>query len=127
MSPRVFHRIGALTVLSLLGLAGCGSQPAPEPGNRKAPDPSPSDLPDELPGGIVPTGYDGRFRTVTAVLESPEHGPQLCSYMEESYPPGCAGPDVIGWDWDGLAAEPSNGTTWGTHEVVARSPTVPRH
>ena len=104
MSPHAYWH------LTVLVLVGCGSQTAPGPGDRPAPDPPPSE-PGELPEGIVPSGYDGRFRTVTAVLESPEHGPQMCSYMEESYPPGCAGPDIEGWDWGEVESQSARATT----------------
>lgn len=61
-----------------------------------------------------------RYITTTTVLESPDHGPQLClGGVQESYPPQCGGPDVIGWDWDVVQGEESaNGTTWGTYTVV---------
>ena len=67
---------------------------------------------------LVPDGYDGRFRFVGTVLESPEHGPQLCSVVAASFPPQCGGPDVVDWSWDGLGAESVNGTTWGSYLVV---------
>jgi len=54
-----------------------------------------------------------------SVLESPEHGPQLCNGMEQSYPPQCGGPDVVGWSWDAAEGEESaNGTTWGAYELT---------
>ena len=61
-----------------------------------------------------------RYTATTTVLESPDHGPQLClGGVQESYPPQCGGPDVIGWDWDVVQGEESaNGTTWGTYTVV---------
>ena len=68
--------------------------------------------------GLVPAGYDGRFRFAGTVLEGPEHGPQLCSVVATSYPPQCGGPDVVGWSWDGLDAASSGGTTWGNYVVV---------
>ena len=60
-----------------------------------------------------------RYRiTPAAVLESPEHGPQLCFGFEASYPPQCGGADIDGWDWDGVVGEESaDGTTW-IHDVV---------
>jgi hypothetical protein len=70
------------------------------------------------PVNLVPEGYDGRFRTVGTVLESPEHGAQLCHAVAESLPPQCGGSDVVGWDWDAVDAESVDGTTWGTYVVV---------
>lgn len=52
------------------------------------------------------------------VLESPEHGPQLCSTVAESLPPQCGGPDVVGWDWSKVRHESHGGTTWGQYRVV---------
>lgn len=53
------------------------------------------------------------------VLESPDHGPQLClGGVDDSYPPQCGGPDIIGWDWSAVEAESASGTTWGTFTVV---------
>ena len=67
---------------------------------------------------LVPDGYDGRFRFAGTVLESPDHGPQLCSFVETSLPPRCSGPDLVDWSWEGLGAESVNGTTWGSYLVV---------
>jgi len=67
---------------------------------------------------LVSDGYDGRFRTVATVLESPEHGPQLCHAVAESLPPQCGGPDIIGWDWSAVEHESVSGTTWGDYLVV---------
>ncbi len=62
-----------------------------------------------------PTEYGGNI----TVLESPQHGPQLCTAVEDSLPPQCGGPDVVGWDWDAVDTEESaNGTTWGSFYVV---------
>ena len=63
---------------------------------------------------------DQQYTATTTVLESPEHGPQLClGGVAESYPPQCGGPDVVGWRWDEVEGEEAaNGTTWGTFTVV---------
>lgn len=68
-------------------------------------------------GSLAP---DQRYEASTTVLESPEHGPQLClGGQAHSYPPQCGGPDVIGWDWAVVDGEESaSGTTWGTFHVV---------
>jgi hypothetical protein len=62
----------------------------------------------------------GPYSATTTVLESPDHGPQLClGGVELSYPPQCGGPDVVGWDWGAAGDEESaNGTIWGTYAVV---------
>ncbi|MET8864605.1 hypothetical protein ABZW11_16835 [Nonomuraea sp. NPDC004580] len=52
------------------------------------------------------------------VLESPEHGPQLCQVVAESLPPQCGGPDVVGWDWAKVEHESAGGTKWGRYQVT---------
>jgi len=50
------------------------------------------------------------------VLESPDHGPQLCGAVDESLPPQCGGPDVVGLDWAQTPEHRSiGGTTWSDH------------
>jgi hypothetical protein len=93
--------IAALLVLSLLA-AGCSD-----------------DEPVEAGAAGEPTA-DGLLTGTATVLESPEHGPQLCfGGVMASYPPQCGGPDVVGWDWATTDGEESaNGTTWGEYTVV---------
>ena len=80
-------------------------------GRRVVAGPSTTD-PAAAPGEVE---YGGNI----TVLESREHGPQLCGAVAESYPPQCGGPDVVGWDWTAVDGEESaNGTTWGTFYVV---------
>lgn len=74
-------------------------------------------------GGASPSAApaaQSRYTATTTVLESPDHGPQLClGGVEESYPPQCGGPEVIGWDWGAVDGEESaSGTTWGSYTVV---------
>ncbi len=60
-----------------------------------------------------------QYEADLTVLESPDHGPQLCAAVADSYPPQCGGPDIVGWDWDQVDdAESANGTTWGEYHVV---------
>jgi len=62
---------------------------------------------------------DGPLHGTFTVLENAEHGPQLCSSVQESLPPQCGGLDVVGWSWDDVDDEESTGgTTWGSYEVV---------
>ena len=67
---------------------------------------------------LVPASYDGRFRTSATVLESPDHGPQLCHAVAESLPPQCGGPDIVGWDWESVRHESAGGTRWGEYGLV---------
>lgn len=77
--------------------------------------------------------YEGSF----TVLESPEHGPQICAGQNDSYPPQCSGPAVVGWEWHAVDGEESAiGTTWGAWHVtgtwdgsaltLTESPSAPR-
>jgi hypothetical protein len=89
-------------VLVLLGgaLSACGSTPAPgDAGSAPPGDPA-----------IVTEG--DVVQGVGTVLESPEHGPQLCFAVAESLPPQCGGPDVVGWDWDAVPHESAQGVRW---------------
>jgi hypothetical protein len=53
------------------------------------------------------------------VLESTEHGPELCGSIRESLPPQCNGLPVRNWHWTAVqGAESLNGTTWGTWHVT---------
>lgn len=112
------ERLAAVTAslaLLLLGglLSACGEQ-AVRPGTGASQawaSPPPA-------VNAVPAGYDGRFRVAGTVLESPDHGPQLCDAVMESYPPQCGGADVVGWSWDGLEHESASGTRWGTYLLV---------
>jgi hypothetical protein len=67
---------------------------------------------------LIRDGYQGRFAVAATVLESPQHGPQLCIAVATSLPPQCGGPDIKGWKWDGLKAESAAGTTWGSYQLT---------
>jgi len=72
-------------------------------------------VPDTVPDSSVPSGP---VEIVATVLESPEHGPQLCSQVLTSYPPQCGGPDITNWDWSAVEFEEANGTRWGEYLLV---------
>ena len=98
------RRIASLLVISLL-VAGCGDDDTAVTSSDREPVRDP----------------EQRYRVAAVtVLESPDHGPQLClGGVAESYPPQCGGIDVDGWSWDGVAgAESASGTTWATVSVV---------
>ncbi len=100
------HRVFLFSAVTLFAFA-CGDD-----GTPVATDASPTDAPTSI-------GRDSEFTTSGTVLESADHGPQLClGGVAESYPPQCGGPDVVGWDWSAVEAESSNGTTWGDFEVT---------
>ena len=90
------RRIAALVLLGML--AACG-------------DPDAATEPDAPP-------EDRRYEASLTVLESPEHGPELCHSVAESLPPQCGGLPIEGWDWSAVESESANGTTWGEYHVV---------
>lgn len=62
---------------------------------------------------------DQRYTSTATVLESPDHGPQLClGGVNESLPPQCGGPDITNWDWSEVESDSESGTTWGIYTVV---------
>jgi hypothetical protein len=74
----------------------------------------------QQPAAPPAAGIGTEYAVTTTVLESPDHGPQLClGGVAESYPPQCGGPDVVGLDWGEVDGEESaNGTTWGTFSLT---------
>ncbi len=59
------------------------------------------------------------YETHTTVLESPQHGPELClGGVATSLPPQCGGVPITNWDWDEVDDDESrNGTTWVSAHV----------
>jgi hypothetical protein len=96
------RRLAALLVIALLA-TGCSD-----------------DEPVQVGASGAPAADDGALTGTATVLESPEHGPQLClGGVADSYPPQCGGPDIVGGDWTAAAREESaHGTTWGEYTVV---------
>lgn len=97
-------------VLPLILVAGCGDAVAPRAGGDEP----------SAPGGGWSGSAGATYQGTGTVLESPDHGPQLClGGVAESYPPQCGGPDIVGWDWDAVdGAESASGTTWGSYTVI---------
>jgi hypothetical protein len=90
-------------VAFILLLSGCGATATP--GDVPSPDP-PSQVSEELIGqGMVISDEDGPTMLCLGVIE-------------ESYPPQCAGPEIIGWNWSEVDnSESANGVIWGTYAV----------
>jgi hypothetical protein len=64
-------------------------------------------------------GGEQPYEVTATVLQSPQHGPQLCFAVAESLPPQCGGADVTPFDWATVDGEQSlNGTTWGAFHLV---------
>jgi hypothetical protein len=87
------------TSILLLLVGACGDRPA-DPGDT-GPEP-------------------GRYEADGTVLESPDHGAELClGGIADSYPPQCSGLPIADWDWTEVEGEESaSGTTWGAFHVV---------
>lgn len=91
--------LGASAVLLLAGCAGAAG------GSSGDWAPAPPQLPREV-------------HAVGTVLEH-DDGPMLClGAIAESYPPQCAGPGIVGWDWEAVdGEETAAGVTWGLYAV----------
>lgn len=104
MNRTVPLAVAAATLL----MAGCGSQTAAGNGTPSSP--------------ATPTGspQSEELYAEATVLESPDHGPELClGGVMESLPPQCGGPALVGWDWDQAGAfARRSGVTWGSYVVV---------
>jgi hypothetical protein len=61
-----------------------------------------------------------RYETTSTVLESREHGPELClGVLAQSLPPQCRGLPIPNWRWDQVTGQESHGdTTWGDYYLV---------
>lgn len=59
-----------------------------------------------------------RYEVTATVLENAKDGPQLCYAVQDSNPPQCTGPALIGWDWSKVHHESLSGTRWGTYTVT---------
>ncbi len=117
-SVDVVRRLAAVVVVgaSTAVVSGCGSAPGPAGASPTASDPAPLVTTGER--DLVPEAHDGRYRTSATVLESPEHGPQLCCAIAASLPPQCGGPEFLGWDWAAVPAEaPRPKTIASPHRV----------
>lgn len=119
MTPRFLPAVSAVALSAML-VTACGTQQY-NAGSTAADTPTTkvsTASPTAPPADVVPDDYTGPLRGSFTVLESPEHGPQLCSGVDESLPPQCAGPDIVDWTWQGLESESVQGTTWGEFEVT---------
>ncbi len=76
------------------------------------------------PGGDAPAqtaaAQGRRYQTTGTVLQSRDHGPQLClTAMATSFPPACRGLPITNWRWDQVQGQQTaHGTTWGTYRLV---------
>jgi hypothetical protein len=94
------RRLLAVIALTLVGCA------ASDPGGR-------------APAQTAATGQR-RYQATVMVLESRDHGPQLClGAIAGSLPPACEGLPIPNWRWDRVQGEETaDGTTWGRYRLV---------
>jgi len=76
------------------------------------------------PAGDVPprtaVAPQPRYQTTAMVLQSRDHGPELClGIVLDSLPPQCRGLPTTNWRWDQVQGhQTAGGTTWGIYHVV---------
>src|SRR5690554_552751 len=75
----------------------------------------------QITPGVPPAAIaaDGDVLGQGTVLQLEGEAASLClGAVAESYPPQCAGPEIVGWDWAAVDGEESaNSVTWGTYAV----------
>jgi hypothetical protein len=88
-----------LAAILLLLLAGCAASDAPA---RTA------------------ATQQRRYQATAMVLQSRDHGPELClGGIATSFPPGCGGLPIPNWRWDQVEGEEAaRGTIWGSYQLV---------
>jgi hypothetical protein len=75
------------------------------------------------PGGDGPAqtaaAQGRRYQTTGTVLQSPDHGPELCLTGMAGWLPACRGLPITNWRWDQVEGhQTAHGTTWGTYHLV---------
>jgi hypothetical protein len=104
VSPRGTHvRRLLLATIPLLLLSAC-AEPDPDPAAPRQ----------------AAQRQEQRYETTSTVLQSPEHGPELClGVVALSLPPQCRGLPIPNWRWDQVTGQESHaGTTWGRYRLV---------
>jgi hypothetical protein len=92
-------------------VAGCGDQTTQL---RPGPVAEPASSQPQAPGGAVTT------RHPVPVLDSGD-GAELClGVVQDSLPPQCGGPELVGWDWGGQDGyyQDVAGVRWGEFKVT---------
>jgi hypothetical protein len=73
----------------------------------------------DAPAQMVGAG-ERRYQATATVLQSRDHGPELClGIVLDSFPPQCGGVPIPNWRWDQVEGEQTAGrTTWGRYQLV---------
>lgn len=114
LTQRLSDMIVARMAFALVVLASafaCGD-PKPRSGAGASPKATPSASP--------ASDGTGLYEATALVLESDEHGPELClGGVMDSLPPQCGGVPLLDWDWEAVEGEEAAaGTTWGDYHVT---------
>ena len=122
MTPLTRYGILALTTLLLTACAmqgDAGREPVEGPSAVTTPVDAPPGTPSGI-GGFVPPAAEGEVIGQGTVLQVEGGPPMFClGLVQESYPPQCSGPELVGWDWDTAdQEETASGVTWGTYAVT---------
>lgn len=132
--------LGGIAAASLvLALAGCATTAGSAPDAPSSPSASAAPA---APSAPVVTGPDAQARlaelptpsatepvlAIATVLEQDGRALLCVGAVAESAPPQCAGPELLGWDWDAFDHEESGGVRWaqgvaveGTYDAEAQT------
>ena len=106
-----------LAIAAILLLTGCGADDGPR-GAVQAPTPVADELPGSAPAapGLVTT------RWPVTVLDDGDRAELCAGGVEDSLPPRCSGPVLVGWEWSEHAGDfrSANGVRWGEFVVTGR-------
>jgi hypothetical protein len=115
---RTVVALAALLALSAPALAACSTED-----QMKAVDPAGDSSDVAADPGEFPTAVPAASGAVTTnglvtVLDDGE-GPELCTFVAESFPPQCSGTPMTTWEWaDHPEHEDQSGTKWGSFSLT---------
>jgi len=122
-TPMTRTVVALAALLALFGTAACsteeemrGIDPAAGPDSADTADaaPAPGELPTAVPAATGPVSTNG----LVTVLDDGD-GPELCTFVAESFPPQCSGTPMAGWDWVAHPEhEDQSGTKWGSFALT---------
>ena len=113
-------RLGVIVLAPIL-LTACATSGTPgNPGATPMEEPVTETAPPADVRGFVPPAADGEVMGQGTVLQTGQTRPRFClGAVQESYPPQCSGPEIIGWDWGVAEQEVTEaGVTWGTYAAT---------
>src|SRR5688500_15818775 len=98
-----------LVALALVTLTACGTP------STDGPQAEPS-----ATGAPAAADPEQKYVGQGLVLQKGDKAPEFClGGANDSLPPQCSGPEIVGWDWDAVEGEESaGGTTWGSYQLT---------